>query len=358
MLLIIAPFPTEENEKDGMVQRIAAIDRLTKDTTRFYLDISFRRHLRATTKHFGNATVFKLNFFFHAWKIASLVRAATLIYLHSANAALKISPFFPDNKVVFDVHGIVPEETAAQGKAMTAWLLSLAERVAIRRSAWVIVVSQRMREHLEGKFGLVKPKFLVYPILPHLSLDPLARDSIVNKPRNPESVIYAGGLQSWQNIDKMIDAASRQRRCSYTFLTGEAKALRELLDRQGLGLVKCESARPDAVADYYLDHALGFILRDQILINQVACPTKLIEYMYWGVLPILITPDIGDFDKNSLQGIVLEDFLNNRIPEDDAQRGMRLSNRNTVESMMRNAQISKTTISQMLLQGHVDNNLH
>ncbi|MLD56261.1 glycosyl transferase family 2, partial [Salmonella enterica] len=44
MILFIADFPTVENVRDGMFQRIAAIDSLTKNKSRVYLNISFKKN--------------------------------------------------------------------------------------------------------------------------------------------------------------------------------------------------------------------------------------------------------------------------------------------------------------------------
>ena len=45
--------------------------------------------------------------------------------------------------------------------------------------------------------------------------------------------------------------------------------------------------------------------REEILVNAVACPTKLVEYMYWGVVPVVITPNIGDFMNPLIWGMVI-----------------------------------------------------
>lgn len=46
MILFIADFPTEENIRDGMFQRISAIDSLTQNKERVYLNISFRKNTK------------------------------------------------------------------------------------------------------------------------------------------------------------------------------------------------------------------------------------------------------------------------------------------------------------------------
>lgn len=58
----------------------------------------------------------------------------------------------------------------------------------------------------------------------------------------------------------------------------------------------------------------GFTLRDDIIVNEVACPTKLIDYVKYGIIPILKSDKIGDFVENGLEYVRIEDFINGRIP--------------------------------------------
>ena len=44
MITVIAQYPDIDNEKDGMIQRIAAMDDLMKNQDRVYIDISFFRN--------------------------------------------------------------------------------------------------------------------------------------------------------------------------------------------------------------------------------------------------------------------------------------------------------------------------
>ena len=58
---------------------------------------------------------------------------------------------------------------------------------------------------------------------------------------------------------------------------------------------------------------LGFVLRDDVLVNRVACPTKLLEYIQYGVLPIVLSDAIGDFKELGYKYIGLDDFVNLRF---------------------------------------------
>lgn len=350
MILVVAPFPTKENEKDGMIQRVAAIDGLMKDVKRTYVDVSFRRYTSLQQETFGRATIYRLNFFIHFQWLFRLVREARLVYIHSAYNALKILPFFPKNKVIFDAHGIVPEELADDGHVLASRILSIAERTAVRRSRLLVSVTQRMREHFMGKYGRSNANDLIYPILPHFDLSSESRDTALKASRTPGSVIYAGGLQSWQNVDKMITASAQCPKLSYTFLTGDVATLRRKLNAAQLTQAVCESAPPQAVKDRYLTHVYGYILREPILVNAVACPTKLIEYLYWGVLPVVITPKIGDFDEHTLHSISLQDFVAGRLPSAADEALMRENNRATLDALIAKAGHAEQILQSLLTE--------
>lgn len=350
MILVVAPFPTKENEKDGMIQRVAAIDALMKDIKRTYVDVSFRRYTSLQQDTFGQATVYRLNFFIHFQRLFRLVREARLVYVHSAYNALKILPFFPRNKVIFDAHGIVPEELSDDSHVLASRILSVAERTAVRQSRLLVSVTQRMREHFMGKYGRNNANDLIYPILPHFDLSTESHDTVLKASRTPGSVIYAGGLQSWQNVDKMIAASAQRPKLSYTFLTGDVATLRRKLNAAQLTQAVCESAPPQAVKDRYLTNVYGYILREPILINAVACPTKLIEYLYWGVLPVVITPKIGDFDEHTLHSISLQDFVAGRLPSAADEALMRENNRATLDALIAKAGHAEKILQSLLTE--------
>jgi hypothetical protein len=65
---------------------------------------------------------------------------------------------------------------------------------------------------------------------------------------------------------------------------------------------------------HYARADLGFVLRSESIVNRVACPTKLIEYMRFGIVPIVISPKIGDFEDYGYQFVTLEEFEQGIIP--------------------------------------------
>lgn len=350
MIVIVAPYPSEENQKDGMIQRVAHIDELIASSNRVYLDLSLRRFFRKQINVAGLVTVYKLNLFFHFFKIAGLLKGANLVYIHSAYNALKTMVFSTNAHIVFDAHGVVPEEVAQEGKAVAARIYAFAERYAFRRCNTLVCVTRSMLRHFKAKYGERSDREeIILPILPRLGAN-INVDQALNAKRHARTVIYAGGMQVWQNVDKMIVAASSQPQLSYTFLTGSAAQFKAHINAAAIPHVCCESVPPDQVKNYYLKHNFGFILREPNLVNLVACPTKLVEYLYWGVLPIVITPRIGDFDETNLSCLTLEAFVSGQFPDEKTAIQMRRINQDSVLALISSSQSYQERLRRLLLE--------
>jgi hypothetical protein len=334
MIIFIASFPALSDDKDGMVQRIASIDSLISDLPRIYLDISFRRFWFKRVSHFPNVVVFQLNGFLHFFAICSMLKKSRVVYIHSIYNSMRALSAYWLAKPITDLHGVVPEELFHAGKLWRARILNLIECIVLRRNMPLIHVTSAMQRHFLQKYKRGSKKDRVIPILPRLEDARGERDHVIDAERDASSVIYAGGLQTWQNISLMLEKAAASPLFRYVFLSGESSTLTRMVESIHVANYECISVSPKKVADYYLKCTYGFVLRDPILLNQVACPTKLVEYLYWGVVPIVLTPNIGDFAELGFAYILLDDFCAGRLPDSRAVSEMRLINRNIAEYLL------------------------
>ncbi len=348
MIVFIAPFPALSDEKDGMIQRIASIDYLVRDISRIYLDISFSRYFKKRTHRFGKATVFQLNAFLHLIYIISLLKKASVVYIHSVYNSLKALPAYWIGKPITDLHGIVPEENLLYGYLSRAWIYGWVERHALKRSAYLIFVTANMQQHFCGKYGQLFSDNCVIANLPKLSDTRGSSVNVLGAVRDAKAVIYAGGLQTWQNIPMMLDCAVSAKQFRFVFLTSRPQSMQQFCESAKLNNCTIASVPPRQVPDYYLNSTFGFVLRDSILVNQVACPTKLIEYLYWGIIPIVFTSDIGDFKKLGYMWITLEEFSSGLFPDATKAALMRDHNRKVVERLMASCEIELSKLHKML----------
>jgi hypothetical protein len=205
-----------------------------------------------------------------------------------------------------------------------------------------------MRRHFQQKYHRQSNADRTIAILPRLSDVRGQRDNVLMSKRDDLTVVYAGGIQAWQNVPMMLDAAAALPKMRYIFLTGERWAMEQQAKSAHVINYTCNSVPPNQVPDHYLTSTYGFILRESILLNQVACPTKLVEYLYWGVIPIVLTPNIGDFSELGFMFVSLEDFCSGRLPDEDEAVQIRVTNRQVVESLFKACENELSTLRDTL----------
>ncbi|HBO77599.1 MAG TPA: hypothetical protein DD502_05490 [Cupriavidus sp.] len=287
-----------------MVQRVAAIESLLKESARTYVCGAYCRHWKVRSYYDGNLTVYYVNFFAHFFLTLSLILRARCVYVHSVfHAMFALPAYFMRNCVITDIHGVVPEETQAEGKAVKALIFGCIERIVVKRSRAIICVTRRMAGHLVAKYGRTAPSILL----------PIFEQDIPVPPRQtltdgPISVIYAGGTQVWQNIDLMLRSAAKYPRYRYIFMTPNPEQMRASAGRWDIRDAEFSSGTRADVVKRYATADLGFLLRDDSTINNVACPTKAIEYLASGVVPVVLNNRIGDFADLGAQFLLLDEL--------------------------------------------------
>jgi len=331
MVLFISSYPDSASEKDGMMQRIIAVDCQFADVERAYLKISFVAHLPGSMERRDeNLTVYRLNLFRHFFGIWRLALRADCIYVHSVGNALALLPLYLFRKIVTDMHGAVPEEFRLAGKRLAALRYGPVEWMAVHRSRAIVTVSGAMAKHFREKYSLASLRSFNVPIFDEVAVSRDDRGTGRSKP----VVIYAGGAQAWQNVDLMLQAMDQVReRCEFIILTGDVAVFRQKTGALGLGAIGIASVPKHEVYGYYARADYGFVLRDDTVVNRVACPTKLVEYLSCGVIPIVIQPRIGDFEENGYSYLTLERFIKGDFPAPAELEAMRANNYRLMESM-------------------------
>jgi hypothetical protein len=325
MILFLADYPDGAESRDGVAQRIVAIDQLFLDDRRVYLGLSLKRFWVPRVRREGLRTVVRANAITGiALVIATAVRCR-VAYVHSAYGALYAAYVLPFIRFVFDVHGVVPEEQEILGHRWRARLLARVEALCLRFARVVVCVTREMEGHVIRKNPASRSRRIVLPIMQ--PLDKTRR--IAGKERPAQGrlrVVYSGGIQHWQNLDRMVEAMSHTRdRFDFSIFTPAVTTCREKLEGAGVAADVVSLKREELYVRYGEAH-LGFILRDHDLINRVACPTKLSEYMHFGIVPIVLQPEIGDMAQLGYRYVLLEDFEAGRVPSEQELEEMRRRN--------------------------------
>ena len=165
-------------------------------------------------------------------------------------------------------------------------------------------------------------------------------------------VLYAGGGQPWQKVDRMQELmAARPEDAVYKMFLPDPDAFVALWGERPLptSLVLDCKAPAELPAEYRTAH-YGFVLRDDITVNRVACPTKLVEYLQYGILPILHTPHIGDFAARGMRYITDEDYLAGDLPEEPVRAQMARENQRVLAALLEDHRSGRRQLAALVQQ--------
>ncbi|WP_434718241.1 glycosyltransferase [Paraburkholderia sp. A1BS-2L] len=333
-IMFVAPFPTKARERDGYFQRVRAIDSLYPQSRRVYCDVreggAPKPFIERAEKNSWVLNV-EMNSRAHRYAACLLAFRFKRVYFHSvlrmANRIGEALLRVPGVKWVLDVHGVVPEEFRMHNDFYSARIHDDCERNAVENASFVVVVSESMGAYLAHKYrDLLRAKVIVLPIFSADEWSDAARSYVDGKP----VVIYAGGTQRWQKVPEMMrvvrDAVDYAHWWIYTPDVDVMRnaAAPEVVHHPQFHVASATRAE---LSKIYESCHFGFVLRDDMVVNNVSCPTKLIEYLAFGIVPIVDTPNIGDFNANGMRYVTAEDFSKGLIPGEAERLEMAAHNR-------------------------------
>ncbi|GMG80811.1 hypothetical protein LNKW23_00230 [Paralimibaculum aggregatum] len=342
LVLTMDTDPVTGDEKDGYVQRVVAIDKALAPRDRLYLKMVEARAGRPALV-FLDTGIWRLEIA-HRDPLGEAVLAALLglgacVYSQSL---VGIDPpvlrrLLPARRgrLIMDMHGAVPEEFVLYENHYMAQKYAGYEAWAAREADLVVCVTDAMAAHFAEKLGLAPERMIVCPIYTHSGPAQLPARPYNARPR----AIYAGGTQRWQCIPELAAAvAATVEEIDWCLLTpdpeGMARALRRAGVEEGAPGLSLRAAAQAQVFATYQRCDFGLLLREDCTVNRVACPTKLIEYLRFGVIPVLDTPHVGDFAAMGMRYLDAAAFREGRLPGPDARAEMAAANHAVFRSLL------------------------
>lgn len=359
-IVFIAKYPTGELTKDGASIRFLAIDKIFKNYKKIYIEsflfplhlffyFLFREIKRKLYKYplfqDANTTSYKYLSFFKTKKIFN---NADIIYIENFTNLVRLDKNLIKNygnKMVLDFHGCVIEEMEASKTPMIILNnMKNYEKLALENIKTFVSVTKNMTEYFQNKYPVSKnSKYIELPIFNENCPQNIKKNS-----NETSLVIYSGKNQVWQNCELMISSIAKfvqensDRNVKFKILTPDIAEINRLLESYDIiNQVEVVSVSAEQLQYEYSEADFGFILRDDCIINNVACPTKLIEYMQYGVIPIVLQPNIGDFMKLGYRYILNDDFINGRLPSKSEQENMRKVNYEVVQKLIQQVEEAK-----------------
>ena len=288
---------------------ISIKDFVLKRRENFVLSNRVTRKFFFPTFPFSNSKLWamRVNSVWTSFIIRVLVRLYNAKYvIGEYSAAWQSARYLPkDVKFIVDVHGALREEYEYDNNNVDyriAEYYDYLESKSVSRSTYVICQSREMKRHLLSKYPTLSSE-KIYPYACHADLSTFNFNSQqARKTREllglaDEQIlfVYSGGLHKWQNVDKSLSYFDEFHKyypsSRFLLLTGQLIQANELIDNSFAHLreaVFIKSAPHSQVPDYLNASNVGFLIRDNVVMNAVAYPTKLAEYMACG-LPVIST---------------------------------------------------------------------
>lgn len=201
--------------------------------------------------------------------------------------ALKASMKGYKNCVLW-VQGAWPEESFMRHhSAIRKRVLDIIEKLAIKRAARVILVSESMRTHLENKHRIRLDNVFIMPCFN----DQLCEENFMIDNKYKENIfLYVGNLSNWQCFDKILkmykfieNSVSNTRLLIYT---KEQLKANKLAKKYKIEHYSVDYVKSSELSSRIGCAKFGFVLREDTVVNQVATPTKLSNYLANGIIPI------------------------------------------------------------------------
>ena len=313
-LCIVAPYYTKEKMSDGYFRRVIFSDTLLSEVPRFFLDLENPSPKTKFTKIDDKKIV--VNFSPNKL-VRRIIPAIFFLFCHRAYyesvwQVRKPFLYIPFLKNYVDVHGAVPEEEFLGKRYQAAQTYGEIEEATIKHADHLFCVSEAMMEHFKKKYGeKLKAKMSILPIMDNQTFE--TANFPQKKYNKKPLIIYAGGIFEWQNIELMQKTISNcVNDANYRIYTPTPeKFWATWKDSKNRKKIYVSSATPKFLFETAYPAAnYGFALRDDIVVNRVACPTKITEYLRYGIIPILKTEKVGDFVSLGMQYLSLEDANN------------------------------------------------
>jgi len=356
-IAVLAPM-YKRNEKDGYFQRVKSIDQNV--LCGFYRVYLLNKGPKAKKMYAFCVDEEHAEVFFNGADLAQQEKVEAIIdkceglYAHSVSRLIGAKgeplPFFAKAKIfkILDVHGAVPEEFLLYGQEKMHAAAEKMEAYAYAHADVIITLNQAMKAHLQVKHGLTQALLLNIPYFSSNEGKEKQTFPIVEgeKPR----AVYAGGMQTWQNVEQIRELVKKTHPMyAYRLFVPDPKQLKkQWAPHLPVKEILIDTIPPHRIREAYAGCHYGLLLRDDIPVNNVACPAKLIEYLQNGIVPVLISDRIGDFADLGMQYVSCEDFAEGRIPPEEKRVRMTECNWQVLEKMEEELRAGCMEIRRML----------
>ncbi|MDD6881735.1 MAG: hypothetical protein PUE18_09215 [Firmicutes bacterium] len=210
--------------------------------------------------------------------------------------------------------------------------ISEVERDAVVNADRIFCVSNVLMKYLSQEYGVNEDKFFIYPCLSDSNkfyYSQTLRENMREKlgyNSNAHVYLYSGGLKNkyhlvGETLEFLNNVAKNDKEARFLFLSKDEYDENELLKDYSYlkGKITVRCVPNEEVVNYLNAADFGLLFRDNVIMNNVASPSKFAEYILCG-LPTIISEGVGDYSELCVKenlGIKIKDF---KLTEADANR--------------------------------------
>ena len=250
--------------------------------------------------------------------VLARLTGAGIVHSHGLRAtrfALTARTLLPRLAVVSDFHGAVPEEAMEEHQLPVSdpriVELFAQELDVLQRSDRLVFVSRAMERHYSQRLSQMcsdggERDLSLEPVIP-CAVDLSCKAEVEQRDRlrrehgleNRIVFCYAGSAESYQLPDVMTRAFAgvlqQLPNAFFMVLSHHEQQFRSAFEESGVptGKFSVRGTNRQGVLEVLPMGDVGFMLREQSVVNLVASPTKLGEYCHCGV-PVATTRHVGD----------------------------------------------------------------
>ena len=215
-------------------------------------------------------------------------------------------------KWVVDVHGVAPEERYDNGSysvlnEIKFRLNKLFEKKYLKKAKHIIVVSQNLKEHYVNEYSIEPSKIIIVPNCIYAT----SNDVYITKEESNKSTqiketlapsgetlyIYAGGVGVYHKVDSIVKWFDEKIIDNSKLILLIPKSYKSVDTIDSNERVEIFQVEHSDVRAYLLASDFGIIFRDDKLLNIVADPTKVPEYLAAGIR-IIHTESVRTVPRN------------------------------------------------------------
>jgi len=191
--------------------------------------------------------------------------------------------------IIIWIQGIQPEESLLKNNSKFRYMvLSLIEKFILKKSLFIFLVSNSMKEHFLNKYNLDLSKRSY--IMPCYNSE-LDLNSFDHEDKYKNNIFaYVGSLAVWQCFDETLELYKKvEEKVSDSFLRVYTSSINEAtqkINKVGIKRFSIKYVDSSKLLDELRSVKFGFIIRADNIVNKVATPTKISTYLSAGIIPI------------------------------------------------------------------------